>query len=182
MLDEHRPRPALRRGAQRPKGLREGASGNWGRTVTLISSITLAGIGANRSVVDEHRGFGRRGVLPAFSLYLKEVLLWPTLKRGQIVVMDNLSVHKSTRVSDLVEQRGCELWFLPAYSPDLNPTEEAFSREEAFSKAKGALKRAKARRTLQALFGAIGRALGTVTADDARGLFGHRAYATPQAH
>ena len=110
------------------------------------------------------------------------MLLWPTLKRGQIVVMDNLSVHKSTRVSDLVEQRGCELWFLPAYSPDLNPTEEAFSREEAFSKAKRALKRAKARRSLQALFGAIGRALGTVTADDARGLFGHRAYATPQAH
>ena len=76
--------------------------------------------------------------LGSFSLYLKDVLC-PSLSRGQIVVMDNLSVHKSRSVRELIEARGCELWFLPAYSPDLNPI------EEAFSKAKGMLKKAKAR-------------------------------------
>jgi transposase len=64
---------------------------------------------------------------------------------------------------------------LPAYSPDLNPI------EEAFSKAKGALKRARAR-LLQALFEATGRALVAITADDAHGFFGHCGYAKPQAH
>ena len=54
----------------------------------------------------------------SFSLYLREVLC-PTLRPGQIVVMDNLSVHKSRSVRELVEARGCQLWFLPPYSPDL---------------------------------------------------------------
>ena len=110
----------------------------------------------------------------SFGLYLKKVLC-PSLKRGQIVVMDNLSVHKGKSVREQIEGRGCELWFLPAYSPDLNPI------EEAFSKAKGALKRAKAR-TLEALFEATARALDAVGAEDARGFFGHCGYAAPQAH
>ena len=110
----------------------------------------------------------------SFSLYLKEVLC-PALRRGQIVVMDNLSVHKSKRVRDLIEQRGCELWFLPAYSPDLNPI------EEAFSKVKRTLRKTKAR-TLEALFEATTRALRAVGEEDARGFFGHCGYLMLQAH
>jgi transposase len=109
----------------------------------------------------------------SFSLYLKEVLC-PALKRGQIVVMDNLSVHKCRSVRRLIEQKGCELWFLPAYSPDLNPI------EEAFSKAKGILKKAKAR-TLEALFEAAARAVDAVGEADARGYFSHRGYESSQA-
>lgn len=89
--------------------------------------------------------------------------------------MDNLSVHKSKRVRELIEQRGCELWFLPAYSPDLNPI------EEAFSKAKGILRKAKAR-TLEALFEATARALSAVGEQDTCGFFGHCGYLMPRAH
>lgn len=84
-------------------------------------------------------------------------------------------MHKSKGVEEQIEARGCEVWFLPAYSPDLNPI------EEAFSKAKGVLKKAKAR-TLRALFEATGRALGAVTAGDARGFFGHCGYTASQDH
>ena len=90
--------------------------------------------------------------------------------------MDNLSVHKSRSVRELIEGRGCELWFfLPAYSPDLNPI------EEAFSKAKGILKKAKAR-TLQALFEATATALSAVGEEDARGFFGHCGYLATWGH
>jgi hypothetical protein len=96
----------LPRYARAPKGRRNygKAPGDWGRNVTFISSIPLAGIGA-ASMTIEGSADGE-----SFSLYRKAVLHCPTLKRGQIMVMDNLSVHKSIRVSDLVEQRGCELW------------------------------------------------------------------------
>ncbi len=66
----------------------------------------------------------------AFLPYV-ERLLCPTLKPGQIVVMDNLQVHKMKRVQELIEGRGCQLVFLPSYSPDFNPIEEAFSRIKA---------------------------------------------------
>jgi transposase InsO family protein len=88
------------------------------------------------------------------------------------VVMDNLSVHKSRYVRELIERRGCELWFLAAYSPDLNPI------EEAFSKAKGILKKAKAR-SLQALFEATARALSAVGEEASREASSATA-ATPQ--
>jgi transposase len=96
-------------------------------------------------------------------------VLAPTLRPGQIVVMDNLSAHKGARVRDLVAQRGCELLYLPPYSPDLNPI------EEAFSKMKGILRRAEAR-SREALIEAIGRALEAITSRDARGFFGHCGY------
>jgi len=155
--------------ARAPRGERAygKALRNWGPNVTLISSITLGGMGASMSI----EGSADR---ESFSLYLEEVLC-PALRRGQIVVMDNLSVHKSKRVRELIEGRGCELWFLPAYSPDLNPI------EEAFSKAKGILKKAKAR-TLQALFEATATALSAVGEEDARGFFGHCGYLTIWDH
>lgn len=103
-----------------------------------------------------------------FEAYVEQVLV-PTLRPGQAVVLDNLSSHKGGRVRELVEGRGCELLFLPPYSPDLNPI------EEAFSKVKGLLRRAGAR-TREALIEAMGQALDAVTNRDARGFFEHCGY------
>jgi transposase len=74
----------------------------------------------------------------AFEAYVKHFLA-PTLKRGQVVVMDNLQVHKMKRVRELVEDAGAEILLLPPYSPDFSPI------EEAFSKVKGILRRIGAR-------------------------------------
>jgi transposase len=89
--------------------------------------------------------------------------------------MDNLSVHKGKWVRELIEERGCQLWFLPPYSPDFNPI------EEAFSKLKALLRRAQAR-VLEALFEATEEALLAISAKDARGYFEHCGYAIQQAH
>ena len=155
--------------ARAPRGerARGKAPRNWGRNVTLICSISLRGVGPSMSIEGSSDG-------ESFSLYLREVL-WPALRPGQIVVMDNLSVHKGRSVRELVEARGCRLWFLPAYSPDLNPI------EEAFSKTTHLLRKAKAR-TLEALFEATHLALSAVTAGDARGFFSHCGYGPPRAH
>ena len=135
--------------------------------MTLISSIGVEGMGASMSIEgsSDTDSFGR---------YIREVLA-PTLKSGQIVLMDNLSVHTSKWVRELIEGRGCQLWLLPSYSPDMNPI------EEAFSKVKGLLRKAKAR-TLEALFEATAQALGAVSADDARGYFEHCGYKMSQDH
>jgi transposase len=138
-----------------------GAPRNWGKNVTLLASITAEGLGPCLAV----EGATTREV---FEAYLERVLA-PTLRGGQVVVMDNLSAHKGGRVKEIVEGRGCELLYLPPYSPDLNPI------EEAFSKTKGLMRKAEAR-TREALIEAMGRALAAVTAEDARGFFGHRGY------
>jgi transposase len=88
------------------------------------------------------------------------------------VVLDNLSAHKSERARELSEERGCQLLFLPPYSPDFNPI------EEAFSKIKGALRKAQDR-SRQALIEALGAAISTLTARDARGYFEHGGYNLP---
>ena len=155
--------------ARAPKGERAHgkAPRNWGKNVTLISSITLSGMGPSMSIQGSSD-------TESFSLYMREILA-PSLKSGQIVVMDNLSVHKAGWVRELIEQKGCRLWLLPSYSPDMNPI------EEAFSKVKGLLRKAKAR-TLEALFEATARALEAVSAGDARGYFEHCGYVKPQDH
>jgi transposase len=83
--------------------------------------------------------------------------------------MDNLKAHKGERVRQLIEARGCKVLFLPPYSPDFNPI------EEAFSKIKGILREVGAR-TREALLEAISEALSMVTAEDARGFFEHCGY------
>jgi transposase len=104
-----------------------------------------------------------------FEAYVEHFLA-PTLKEGQIVVMDNLGAHKTDRVRELIEERGCELWFLPSYSPDLlNPI------EEAFSKVKAHLRKAAAR-TREELVEAMGEALSAITPRDAAGWFAHCGY------
>lgn len=104
----------------------------------------------------------------AFEVYI-EAVLGPSLVPGQIVVMDNLSAHKSARVRELIEGYGCQLWFLPSYSPDLSPI------EEAFSKLKTSLRRVQAR-THEALEDAIATALDQISPADARGYFTHCGY------
>jgi transposase len=103
-----------------------------------------------------------------FETHLEQAL-GPTLRPGQIVLMDNVSSHKGGRVKEIIEGRGCELLYLPPYSPDFNPIEQAFSKE------KGILRRAESR-TRESLIGAMGKALEAVTAQDAQGFFGHCGY------
>jgi transposase len=155
--------------ARAPQGERAygKAPRNWGRNVTLISSITLDGMGPSMSIEGSSD-------TESFGIYMRDVLS-PSLKAGQIVIMDNLSVHRSQWVRNLIEEKGCQLWLLPSYSPDFNPI------EEAFSKVKNLLRKAKAR-TLQILFKVTGEALGAVSAEDARGFFEDCGYKTCQAH
>src|SRR3712207_9382123 len=96
--------------------------------------MTLSGMGPSLAV---------EGATTArvFEAYVEGVLA-PSLKRGQIIIMDNLSAHKTDRVSELIERQGCELLYLPPYSPDLNPI------EEAFSKIKGLLRKAEDRKSV----------------------------------
>jgi transposase len=134
---------------------------NWGANVTLLASMSVGGMGPCLAV----EGPTTKAV---FEAYLERVLA-PSLRPSQVVVMDNLSSHKGSRVRELVEARGCELVYLPAYSPDLNPI------EEAFAKLKALLRKAEAR-TRETLIEALGKALEAVTANDARGFFEHRGY------
>jgi transposase len=155
--------------ARSPKGERAygKAPRNWGKNVTLISSIGVEGMGPSMSIEGSSD-------TESFGLYMRNILA-PTLNRGQIVLMDNLSVHTSKWVRELIEERGCQLWLLPSYSPDLNPI------EEAFSKVKNLLRKAKAR-TLRALFEVTGEALRAVSKEDARGFFEDCGYKTAQDH
>jgi transposase len=101
-----------------------------------------------------------------------EHFLVPTLKRGQIVVMDNLQVHKSLRVRKLIEGAGASVLFPPSYSPDFSPIEDAFSKVKTIF-----LRKAQAR-THEALIEAIGIALTAVSRRDALGFFAHCGYHT----
>lgn len=134
---------------------------NRGPNTTLLSSISSWGMGPSMAV---------EGAVTAavFEAYIKRVLS-PTLPPGQFVVMDNLSAHKGDRVRELVEEQGCELLYLPPYSPDYNPI------EEAFAKIKNISRKAEARGR-EALVEAMGSALDEVGARDARGFFEHCGY------
>jgi transposase len=104
-----------------------------------------------------------------FEAYVERVLA-PTLRVGQVAVLDNLSAHKGERVRKLIEHRGWDFLYLPPYySPDLNPI------EEALGKIKGFLRKAEAR-TRAALVEAMGQALPAVSGHDARGFFNHCGY------
>jgi len=103
-----------------------------------------------------------------FETYLERVLA-PALRPGQVVVLDNLSSHKGGRVKEIVEGAGCELVYLPPYSPEYNPI------EQAFSKVKGLLRKTEAR-TREALIEAMGRALAAVTVGDVGAFFTHCGY------
>ena len=103
-----------------------------------------------------------------FEAYV-EGFLAPSLRAGQVVVLDGLGAHRTQKVRELIEARGADLLFLPPYSPDLNPIEEAFSKVKNLVRKAGA-------RTREALDEVVGEALGAVTPEDAAGWFAHCGY------
>jgi transposase len=136
---------------------------NRGKNTTLIAAITFeGGMGISMSVEGATD-------TKAFEVYVEHFLA-PTLEKGQVVVvLDGLGAHRTHRVRELIEARGADLVFLPSYSPDLNPIEEAFSKIKALVRKEGA-------RVREALVEAIGRALAAVTIEDAAGWFTHAGY------
>ena len=109
---------------RRGRRLRVGVPHGHYKTVTLVAGLRLGGVTAPK-VFD--------GPINAalFEEWVKNCLV-PTLSRGDVVVMDNLSSHKGTRVEELIKAAGAELRYLPPYSPDMNPIEKAFSKLKAF--------------------------------------------------
>lgn len=139
-----------------PRGRRE--------AISWLATLTTHGMGESLLV----RGAVDRLVFEAFV----ERVLVPSLRPGQIVILDNLSVHKSARANALIQAARCQVVFLPTYSPDLNPI------EPAFAKTKQALRRVAAR-SWESVAAAVGDALCTVTEADARAFFTDAGFARP---
>ena len=137
---------------------------NRGKNTTLPASMGIEEMGRCLAV----EGSTTAAV---FETYV-ELVLALSLWSGEVVVMDNLAAHKGQRIKELIEERGCELMYLPPYPPDLNPI------EEAFSKVKRLLRETEAR-TRKGLIEAMGAAISTVTAQDAYGFFEHCGYRIP---
>jgi transposase len=134
--------------------------GRW-TSVTLLASLTPVGFGPGL----QFAGALDRQIFDAFV----ERILVPALHPGQTVVLDNLSVHKSAAARRLIEAAGCQLLFLPTYSPDFNPI------EQAFAKLKERLRRAEAR-TVEAVFDATHHAYPAITPSDARSFYRDAGY------
>jgi transposase len=134
---------------------------NRGKNLTLIASMSLYGMGESMCV---------EGATDArvFEVYVEHFLA-PTLSEGQVVVMDNLGAHRPKRIRELIEARGAELVFVPSYSPDLNPIEQAFSKIKNILRKVGG-------RTHEALLEAMEEALWKITPSDAAGWFNHCGY------
>lgn len=132
-----------------------------GPNVTLIAALTPRGLGAAMTVSGAVNG-------DVFAAYLEQVL-GPTLRPGDVVVLDNLPAHKVDGLAAVVEQRGARLLYLPPYSPDFNPI------ELAFSKLKTRLRQLQAR-TREALENAIRAATKWIRRTDARNWFAHCGY------
>jgi len=137
---------------------------NRGRDLTPIAALTAAGGGAAMTLDGAADG-------SAFAAYVREVLV-PSLRPGQVVILDNHSIHKGAAARALVEAAGCALLFLPPYSPDFNPIERAFSKRKAHLRRAGA-------RTRDALQAAIASALDTLSRADARAWFAQAGYHLP---
>lgn len=149
--------------ARSPEGQRAVGSipRKWGPNITLIASLSLNGIGSAMTVKDAADS-------RVFETYVRSVLA-PTLVPEQIVIMDNISIHKGATVRKLIEQQKCHLTFLPAYPEGLVPI------DEAFSKIKGLLRKAEAR-TVDVLDDVLGTVLDSITPKDAFGYFKHCGY------
>ena len=106
-----------------------------------------------------------------FGWYIREQLA-PTLRPGQVVVLDNLSAHKAATIREVIEARGCSLLFLPPDSPDFTSIEQAFSKLKAIRRGLGA-------RTREALEEAVRLAIEAITSADATAWFAHAGYALP---
>src|SRR5713226_739291 len=137
---------------------------NYGANMTLLASLSMHGMG-EALILDGAADTA------TFEVYIEQILA-PSLRPGQIVILDNLSIHLGSQVKQAVEAKGCRLVFLPAYSPDFSPIEEAFSKLKTFLRRVGA-------RTREDLQEAIAQALTRITAQDALGWFTHCGYPSP---
>jgi len=137
---------------------------NHGHNVTLVAALTPNGLQVPWLI---------EGAMETttFEWYIAEQL-GPTLRPGQVVVLDNLSVHKAARIRQALEARGCELLFLPPYSPDFTPIEQAFSKLKAILRGLGA-------RTRETLEQAVGVAVDAITREDALAWFAYAGYPLP---
>jgi transposase len=152
--------------ARAPRGERayDHVPRNHGKNTTLIGALSLSGIDCAMTLegaVDT----------PAFVAFIREVLC-PRLRPGQTVLMDNLSSHKDETIAQLIAGCGCQLRFLPSYSPDFSPIEQAFAKIKAYLRQVGA-------RTKEALEAALTQAIDLITSQDARGFFHHCGYPIP---
>ena len=134
--------------------------GHW-RTTTFVAGLRLSGIDAAMVIDGPING-------ETFLAYVRQVLV-PTLRPGDTVIMDNLGSHKAVAVRDAIEAAGAKLRFLPPYSPDFNPIENAFAKLKA-------LLRKAAARTRDALWDAVGTALEAFTSDECRNYFSAAGY------
>ena len=134
--------------------------GRW-TTTTMVSSVRLDGTSACMTIAGATD-------TEVFRAYVRDILV-PTLRPGDIVVLDNLRAHKSEATLALITAAGAQTRFLPAYSPDLNPIEMMWSKVKTLLRAAGA-------RSHSALLRAIAQALAAVTAEDARNWFAHCGY------
>jgi transposase len=136
-----------------------------GENISMLASLSFSGIEAPMTI---------NGAVDSiiFKVYVEEVLC-PSLKAGDIVIMDNLSVHKVKGIRELIEGCGAKLIYLPPYSPDLNPIEKCWSKIKTY------LRRAKAR-TRTELEKALKEVLLLITKEDAAGWFKSCGYAIHQ--
>ena len=140
--------------------------GHW-KTTTFVAGLRAGGLTAPLVIDGAMNG-------DLFVAYVEQVLV-PSLRPGDVVVMDNLSCHKRARVREAIEQAGCTLLYLPPYSPDLNPI------EQAFAKLKALLRKAK-ERTVAGLWKFLGEALDLFGAEECRNYIRHCGYpATPSS-
>lgn len=134
---------------------------NYGANVTMIGALSISGLDALMTVDGATDG-------EVFRAYVDQVLC-PSLKPGEVVIMDNLGAHKVSGIREAIEGRGAKLVYLPPYSPDLSPIEMCWSKIKAALRATGA-------RTRRALERAIKRAVSTVSESDALAWFAHCGY------
>jgi len=156
-----------RRYGRAPRGERVGEAtpaGHW-RTLTLLGALTLQGMLASMTIESPTDG-------DVFLAFMEQVLC-PRLQPGQVVILDNLGAHKVAGVRELVEARGARLLYLPPYSPDFNPI------EQAWSKIKHQLRTAKAR-LLEILEQEAAEAISLITAENAIAWFRHCGYGVQQ--
>jgi len=152
-----------RRYARGPRGERvvcKAPHGHW-KILSTIAALNIDGVATACS-------FDGATDTAMFLAFVKTFLL-PKLKRGQIVVLDNLSAHKSPKVDELVESVGARVMRLPPYSPDFNPIEMAISKMKSLLRKLG-------RRTIDDLHDAIGEAMQSITPDEARAFMQHCGY------
>jgi transposase len=147
---------------QRAKG---SAPRNHGKNTTLVAALTPDGLQEPWLLVEGAM------TTASFAWYIRAQLA-PRLQPGQIVVLDNLSAHKAASIQEALAARGCDLLFLPPYSPDFNPIEQAFSKLKALLRGLGA-------RTQETLQEAVRLAVAAITSANAAAWFAHAGYPLP---